>query len=569
MYGYAIISRQDAARARSGQVLGLALGLCLAAMPVVGAAVPSAPVGEFQQRLDQDASPAAGDQPPREARSAATATPDEKRVLVKGFHLSGVTRLDAQTLSEKLAAHANRPLSARELQQAANLVAEAYLHAGLLARVRVTAVGPDGIAQVQVTELKQGHFALDIPQGSRVTPGLAGKFLGVVPADGEALALHRLEAAVTLLNVQPGIAAAMTVDPGRQADEADVTLRLRDRPLLSGQLSADNHGLREIGQGRLGANLVMEDAFGQAERGAIRLEKTSDSSSVYPSFSVPVGYDGTRAGVSYSHADYRSDRVGAAMELKGQFQFLRVYARRPLLRDKDLSLYADLDWQQTRWHDDSIFGELHRRVVTGMAVNLSGQHRGPASQERFGLEVLGGRADLSANADDLTQDLNSSRIQGQFLRVTWRLSQTRPLAGGELLLKAQGQWSDSNLDASQKFSLGGPDRVRAYPTEEALGDQGYVASAEWRHAMGPALDGHVFLDSGWIRLNDSPWDTARNSYALSGGGLGVIQRLPANSRFALDAAWQIGKNPYAASDGSASDGRRDRWRVWASLQHNF
>ena len=43
-----------------------------------------------------------------------------------------------------------------------------------------------------------------------------------------------------------------------------------------------------------------------------------------------------------------------------------------------------------------------------------------------------------------------------------------------------GQVASKNLDNSEKMGLGGPAGVRAYPTGEAYGDQGYILNLEAR-----------------------------------------------------------------------------------------
>ena len=56
-------------------------------------------------------------------------------------------------------------------------------------------------------------------------------------------------------------------------------------------------------------------------------------------------------------------------------------------------------------------------------------------------------------------------------------------AGFSLNLQWRGQWTNNNLDSSEKFSLGGPYGVRAYATAEAMGDRGWLGSVELRYAV--------------------------------------------------------------------------------------
>ena len=85
-----------------------------------------------------------------------------------------------------------------------------------------------------------------------------------------------------------------------------------------------------------------------------------------------------------------------------------------------------------------------------------------------------------------------------------------------------GQQADKNLDSSEKFSLGGPNSVRAYPASEASGDTGYSATLELRQTLLPGVQGALFYDWGSIKVNKNPYGAAAsNSRTLAGAGFGL------------------------------------------------
>src|SRR3546814_20275003 len=49
-----------------------------------------------------------------------------------------------------------------------------------------------------------------------------------------------------------------------------------------------------------------------------------------------------------------------------------------------------------------------------------------------------------------------------------------------LYLQLNGQYSDHVLVPMEQCAPGGPDRVRAYPISDALGDRGYHVAAEYQ-----------------------------------------------------------------------------------------
>lgn len=96
-------------------------------------------------------------------------------------------------------------------------------------------------------------------------------------------------------------------------------------------------------------------------------------------------------------------------------------------------------------------------------------------------------------------------------------------------LDASAQTSNKNLDTSEKLSLGGISAVRAYPSGEGSGDQGYHLSLEGKYLLIPNtfignVGASIFYDYGSINQFKDPGSitmTTPNSYSLSGYGLGL------------------------------------------------
>src|SRR5690606_38894598 len=133
----------------------------------------------------------------------------------------------------------------------------------------------------------------------------------------------------------------------------------------------------------------------------------------------------------------------------------------------------------------------------------------------------------------------------------------------ELLARAKGQWAGQNLRSGEKFVLGGPTGVRAYPVGEASGDLGAVASIELRYSTPTsarkALQLSGFVDAGWIQLYHEPpatipTQTGRNTYPLFGVGIGAVWR--ATPTLSIEGGWAraIGENPGRGIFGTDVDG---------------
>lgn len=141
-----------------------------------------------------------------------------------------------------------------------------------------------------------------------------------------------------------------------------------------------------------------------------------------------------------------------------------------------------------------------------------------------------------------------------------------------LFANFSGQSASKNLDSSEKFILGGPNGVRAYPGSEGSGDSGWLANVEARYDLpGTALGSLqliAFYDTGSIKLHDDTKDiaiatyTQQNVYRLSGWGLGL--NLSKTGSYSLRLAWaqKIGDNPGRSENGLDANGYADRSRAW-------
>lgn len=125
-----------------------------------------------------------------------------------------------------------------------------------------------------------------------------------------------------------------------------------------------------------------------------------------------------------------------------------------------------------------------------------------------------------------------------------------------------GQRASKNLDTAEKFALGGVNAIRAYPTGEGLGDQGWQATAELRYNLLPSLQGVVFYDVGGIDINRRAYiANANNSRHLSGEGIGFNASLAKSWQLKLNVAWRGNEEPLSDKD--------QKPRVWAQGIYQF
>jgi hemolysin activation/secretion protein len=134
------------------------------------------------------------------------------------------------------------------------------------------------------------------------------------------------------------------------------------------------------------------------------------------------------------------------------------------------------------------------------------------------------------NASAQLADSDTAQTRGNFVKFNAWANHLQALTNKDTLyLALSGQAANTNLDQSQKMTVGGPNAVRAYDTAAVSGDNGTLVTVELRHSLdGPALgaDGRwqvmAFFDSARLTINKSPWASGINQARLSGGGIGLV-----------------------------------------------
>jgi hemolysin activation/secretion protein len=179
----------------------------------------------------------------------------------------------------------------------------------------------------------------------------------------------------------------------------------------------------------------------------------------------------------------------------------------------------------------------------------------------YSVTVTEGNAIINqAGALAADQATGGGKTAGRFAKQTFEFRRLQKITdNSNLLLAVQAQMASKNLMSSERFSLGGPSGVRAYPTGEALGDRGYIFQAEYRYII-PGFkiaSGDVsvsgFYDQGWVQINENPLPASGNTVIdqnirhLSGYGIGASLGKDSDFVIRAIAAWR-NENENAQSD---------------------
>ena len=504
---------------------------------------------------------------------------DPSRFTVNAFRINGVTLVSEALLQTALAPWLNRPISFADLQAAARALADVYRAQGWLARPQVPAQElVDGVVTLNVVEARLGQVRIDdAAQPLRADRRRLERTLSARQETDQALSLDNIDRAVNLLNNLPGLRVDAVLAPGASPGQTDVVLKPQDQPAFSGSALLDNQGARSTGSTRASLNMALRSPAGWSDELLVSAQTTGAGNDHFSlNYSLPVGYDGWRLAANAAVLNYRLLGEFASAQAEGGARTFGVQIRYPFqtpLR-RSVSLSVGLESRSYR-NDANSTVASDKRLLAGV-VSLSGDATdawGRGGLTMWSTSLTAGKLDLSANAAYEAADAAGPRSAGRYARFSWSLARLQQLSERNALwISLSGQNASTNLDSSEKFSLGGANGVRAYPGLEGSGDSAWLATAEWRYSPQPGLQITAFYDQGQVQVNRIGFvgAAASSDISLKGAGLGLNWNPNANFGLRAQVARRIGLNPLGnTNSGRDSDGSAVLTRPWLALSAQF
>jgi hemolysin activation/secretion protein len=314
---------------------------------------------------------------------------------------------------------------------------------------------------------------------------------------------------------------------------ADLVVETSSRPSISANSAIDNYGNRYTGRERLGVTLNILNPLHQGDLLSFSgLSSGKGTNYGRLSYDSQLNGRGTHLGGSYSSLYYALGDSLASLNGHGTAQVASLWAKHPLARSRDININGQLQFDRMKLRDHiDISGTRTDRHLATWAASLSGDTRSPL----FSIEAIHSWS-LSWTAgtlefDDATaqnNDASTVKSQGSFSKWNTTLSRLQNLGPrNQLYLNINAQIAQTNLDSSEKMSVGGPYSVRAYDMGAVSGDNGTIFSSELRRDAGEFLHGQgqvlIFLDTARVRVNKKLWPSAtgNNIAQLRGAGVGL------------------------------------------------
>ncbi len=542
-----------------------AVSVLMAAAPVVLAQVVPTP-GTVREPLKKPALEA-----PSTAPQVTEPVPAQQprvpaggpKIQVQRFVIDGNQVFSDEELHGVIADLQAKPLTLLEIYDAADRLTEFYRSHGFsLTTVTVPAQKLNqGTVRLAVVEGTLGRLSFDGNQN--YSQAYLGAQMDELQA-GEIIRREVLERELLLLNDLPGLKARAVVKPGGKFGTADVVIRTNER-LREGSIEFNNYGRESIGRVRGVGNLVFNNPFHHGDRLALTAVHAQGGLMDYGrvDYSLALNPRGTRARVLLSRFSYKVDTkvIGlSGTQLRGTGNDVRIQLTHPLIRSRQSNLALGVGFT----HNVSAQGGVPLPpAANDTYINL------------FDLSALYSHqhTDNSFSSIGLTASSNfrynntGTRNNAQKGKFEFTASHTRPMpAGWTLHARANAVVSLDPLMSTQRFRIGGQGSVRAFPSSELAGDQGFMMSLEGSHSLklidGVKARGRVFWDAGIVhRKSHSRQLTGEEQHAsLTGLGAGLTLNW---SRYKLDLEGVVPTNSHSVSDGQSDA------RLWVQLGAGF
>ena len=512
------------------------------------------------------------------------------KILVKDFKFDGNLYYSNEELEEVIKEAVNKELVYDQLINVTRAISNHYKANGFLAAAFLPPQDiNDGVIKIKITEAVLGTIIFDVEEEKLniSKENIRLKLLYKIEDSG-VLNIDQLDKNVRNLNKIPGINALAELEEGKNFGETNVKVTAINTETIFGNTLVDNNGSRSSGYNKITNTINIDGLFNVGDRLAFTnvlsgdhyVKDNHEESNYYAvSSTMPVGYNGMLATLRVSKMEYKLSAPFDSTKPSGYSSEYNLSLNRPLIVSPNFNLNTSFSLGNNKYVNDLGTGNNSDKDVLKSIFNLGFDSRdrrlgGGINYGSFALSLA--KNDLTNNLSNYETDQSTSDNNGRNFKGTLNLNRMQKLTDKtNLLVKFNGQLAADNLDGADQFSLGGPNAVRAYPSSEAAGDAGFVASLELKRNLFKSLESTLFYDYGKIKLHKSLWNDwnstnkLKNNYHLQGYGVSV--GIPIFQNFSINAthAKKIGTNSGRDSSGNDVDGISWKDRSLISINGKF
>ena len=502
---------------------------------------------------------------------------DEKnigvKILVSSFQLSGNTLISTEELQTVISSYLGLRLSFSQIQNAVRDISNYYRTKGFMARAFLPPQEvSNGEIEIVILEGNLSGLEIDAKDLKRFDSKRAKAIIENAHPIGEKLKTKDLERGLLLLGDTPGIISSGSLVSGDKAGDSKLKVKIEDASLYDLFASYSNSGSKSTGSDQFSLASNINSPFSFGETLSLQTMATKGILYIKGGITTPVGYSGLKLGLNASAMKYD---VITDLDADGSAKTIGTSLSYPLIRASRTNLNLVLNYDE-KYYINNVSGvKTNDKNNKALSISLEGSSYDSKGQSSFSTTLTRGKIDLKDLNSDYLADQASTQTNGYFSKLLLNASRTQTLSDTVYLsLGATIQKSNKNLDSSERFYLGGANGVRAYPSSEASGDEGFLLSAEIVKSFSHQFSTGIFYDYAGIRQHKtlySNWQgasTADNTYKLKAVGVNLNYRYETWSAKATLAFKHQG-NPNSQTDGTDNDGTNRDPRFWFQLSKVF
>lgn len=500
---------------------------------------------------------------------------DNIKTTVKSFKFIGNTIVPTAKLESVVASYVGKELGFNALQKIVAEISDYYASQGGLAKVYLPKQDiTNGVVSIAIIEGKLNSVIID-NKDARLSSKTAENYIYSQNPKNTPIKNKELSRALMNLNDLGGLKATSSLAPGAAEASSDLVVKLKDGDRYSADVGVDNYGskstgFRELNGGFIVNNLSKSDMYDNLNVRGMMSEGVRFARVAY---NAPVGYHGDKVGAVASAMTYRL--VNGSISGDGYSTIMGLTWNHPFVRTKAFNINLSSEADLKKYHNianSSVTSDKKASLINSiLSLDKSDNFMG-GGQTNASVGFAYGILDLKGDMNNYAADSATSKTNGNYLKYSINLSRQQSVSD-TLTLQAslQAQSSNKNLDSSEELSLGGSYGVRAYPTSEASGDSGYLASLELKYAMSSELIPSIFTDYGRVIINKNKWScSGNNSTNLGGYGIGVNYATSYNLNIKAQISKRLATKYNPNSNDTNSDGSKTTDnRYWLSATYFF
>lgn len=382
-----------------------------------------------------------------------------------------------------------------------------------------------------IQDMSDGKIALNVYQGSisgfAVSKEVQGskletdvlKILNKRLDLNSAITVPKLEQAAYRIMDYIKTPVSMVLVP-KSSGQYDVLVDVDKPKKFSGVLSVDNTGSEYTNQYKDSIFIGMYNATNHMDHLYFSGQRFTPNQQLYKLRYEKPFTNGTQLAAEVSKSSYklccdfenlnvRGNKLSAALEYQ-----LRIERTRK--RSQQLTGFVKQQLLDSSQHSNTVSDIKIQSTGLQYAANLSNK----VADHQFNMDVTLGKTNIQNQAEK-QQDKLTTNTDGKFIKLEFGYDGKRPVSNkGSVNLNLSGQWSNNNLTAAEKISVGGLDAIRALPYGELSVDHAVITQLEYQHRLSPMLSSSLFFDAGFVRPYAKNWNgnSLKNRFNVYGVG---------------------------------------------------